>query len=148
MTRKPKSPRATDEKLSRRTALASSATPPVPVSACDDPVLAVIDRHRELSARLDEATAVSSKLHEGPEFDAADEISGERHSVLKEHAKVLVQSKPRTIAGIIVLSRYVASLGASQLPDDERWHQVVLETLAAAIEESEPVATGHRTSPV
>lgn len=85
--------------------------------------------------RYDAAVSVSAKLEEGTAFDVADEISGERCAALQEHAGVLVGSKPTTIAGVAALSRYVASLGAWQLPDDETWHRVLLRTLADAIDE-------------
>lgn len=100
-----------------------------------DPILSVIERHRELYARLDAATAVSAKLLEGPEFDAADEISRERRLALAEFSYVLIRSKPTTIAGAIDLSRYVGSLPSWQLSDDdENWHRVLLGTLADALD--------------
>lgn len=99
-----------------------------------DPILSVIERHRELYAHLDAATAVSAKLLEGPEFDAADEISRDRRLALAEFSNVLIRSKPTTIAGVIALSRYVATLPAWQLSNDENWHQGFLGTLADALD--------------
>ncbi|MGY4294612.1 hypothetical protein ACVWXN_002707 [Bradyrhizobium sp. i1.4.4] len=103
--------------------------------ASTDPIFAVIERHRELTAHYDAAVSVSAKLEEGAEFDAADEISGERSADLRDHANVLVQSKPTTIAGLIALSRYTASLREWQLPDDQGWHKIFLAALADAIDE-------------
>jgi hypothetical protein len=77
---------------------------------------------------------IRSKLLEGPEFDAADEISAERRDALAEYAAVLIGSAPTTMAGITALIRYVASLGEWQLPADEDWHQVFLGTLATALD--------------
>ncbi|WP_426418182.1 hypothetical protein [Bradyrhizobium genosp. A] len=125
--------------LSRRMTLAGLATfqvvLPATAAVDRDPIFAAIDLHSEMSTRYDAAVSVSAKLEEGAAFDVADKISGERCAALKEHAGVLIRSKPTTIAGVACLSRYVASLGAWQLPDDETWHQVLLRTLADAIEE-------------
>ena len=63
---------------------------PVTATAGPEPIFTVIERHRELSVLCDQAVSISAKLEDGPEFDAADEIS----------------------AGI----RYVASLGEWQVP--------------------------------
>ncbi|RXH21197.1 hypothetical protein XH94_38105 [Bradyrhizobium zhanjiangense] len=100
-----------------------------------DPLFVVIERHRELSAHYDAALSVSAKLDGGPEFDAADEISSQRNHALAEHAKVLIRSKPTTIPGVVAFSRYVASLRAWQLSDEEDWHQVFLTVLADAVDE-------------
>lgn len=97
----------------------------------------VIARNRELSAEHDAAVSISAKLDSGLEFDAADETSEEKRLALAEHANVLIHPKPTTIAGVIALSRYVASLKAWQLSDDEDWHQVFLATLADAIEKNQ-----------
>lgn len=100
-----------------------------------DPIFAMIERNRELSAQYDAAASISGKLKEGPEFDAADAMSGETHLALRAHAKVLVQSKPTTIAGMIALSRYVGDLREWQVPDDERWPQIFLGMLADTMTE-------------
>jgi hypothetical protein len=92
----------------------------------------VIERHRELSVLCDEAVSISAKLEDGPEFDAADEISAGRSDALVEHAAVLIRSEPTTMTGTTALIRYVASLGEWQVPTDEDWHQVFLGTLANA----------------
>ncbi|WGD51248.1 hypothetical protein QA641_38145 [Bradyrhizobium sp. CB1650] len=93
----------------------------------------VIERHRELSAHYDAALSVSAKL-EGPEFDAADEISSQRNHALADHANVLIRSRPTTIAGVIALTRYVGSLREWELPDDDAWYRVFLEGPADAID--------------
>ena len=134
--------------ISRRTALSGLAALPLAAPAAaaiePDPVFATIDRHRELSDRLSAATAVSAKLMDGPEFEAADEISAARAEDLRERADTLLCTEPTTMEGAVALTRYVASLGAWQLPDDDyegefadnpsNWQQVFLETLADALE--------------
>ena len=82
----------------------------------------------------DEAVSISAKLEDGPEFDAADEISAGRSDALVEHAAALIRSEPTTMAGTTALIRYVASFGEWQVPTDEDWHQVFLGTLANALE--------------
>ncbi|RXH32021.1 hypothetical protein XH94_32620 [Bradyrhizobium zhanjiangense] len=112
-----------------------------------DPVFATIERHRELSDRLSAATAVSAKILDGPEFEAADAISAARAEELGEYAETLLCTEPTTIEGAVVLTRYVANLGAWQMPvddgyDDEgevadtpnNWQQVFLDTLADALD--------------
>ncbi|MCA1438033.1 hypothetical protein I6F33_34530 [Bradyrhizobium sp. BRP20] len=98
-----------------------------------DLIFVVIERHRELSAHYDAALSVSAKL-DGPEFDAADEISSQRTHALAEHANVLIRSTPTTIAGVIALTRYVGSLREWELPDDDAWYRVFLGGLADAID--------------
>ena len=100
-----------------------------------DTIFDVIERHRELSAQHAAAASVSSKLVAGPEFDAADAISEERGLALEEYADVLIHSKPTTLAGVSALSRYVASLPAWLLSDENDWHQSFLRTLADAVDE-------------
>ncbi|MCP3392082.1 hypothetical protein NLM27_25160 [Bradyrhizobium sp. CCGB12] len=110
------------------------STPPV-AAAERDLIFVVIEKHRELSAHYDAAASVLAKLEGGSEFDAADEISVQRNLALTEHANVLIRSTPTTIAGVIALTRYVASLRDWELPDDDGWHQVFLGGLADAIDE-------------
>ncbi|MCA1386063.1 MULTISPECIES: hypothetical protein [unclassified Bradyrhizobium] len=98
-----------------------------------DLTFVVIERHRELSAHYDAALSVSAKL-DGPEFDAADEISSQRTHALAEHANVLIRSTPTSIAGVIALTRYVGSLREWELPDDDAWYRVFLGGLADAID--------------
>ncbi|WP_245509223.1 hypothetical protein [Bradyrhizobium zhanjiangense] len=97
------------EWLSRRAAVAGLAVLPAGLAGVagtePDPIFDVIARNREFSAQHDAAVSISAKLAEGPEFDAADEISGERQLALAEHANTLIHSKPTTIAGVIALSR-------------------------------------------
>ncbi|WP_271608653.1 hypothetical protein [Bradyrhizobium sp. CCBAU 21359] len=105
-----------------------------PIAAADrDLTFVVIERHRELSAHYDAAMSISAKL-DGPEFDAADEISSQRNHALAEHANVLIRSTPTTIAGVIALIRYVSSLREWELPDDDAWYGVFLEGLADAVD--------------
>jgi hypothetical protein len=133
--------------LSRRKALAGLAVLPVALPAAaaaePDPIFAVIERHRQLSELFTAAVDVSSRLEGGPEFEAADAISAERNQALMGHADALIRSIPTTMAGVIALARYVASLDEWQTPGDDReiwdepspsWHQVFLNTTATAIE--------------
>ncbi|UWU86162.1 hypothetical protein N2605_06840 [Bradyrhizobium yuanmingense] len=99
-----------------------------------DLIFVVIERHRELSAHYEAALSVSAKLDEGPEFDAADQISCQRNHALGEQANVLIRSRPTTIAGVIALTRYVGSLREWDLPDDDAWYRIFLEGLADAID--------------
>ena len=83
-----------------------------------DSIYAAIERHRELSADYTAAVDISSKLEEGPEFEAADEISGDRCRDLLDHADALSRLEPTTLAGVIALMRYVANLEEWQTPRD------------------------------
>ena len=47
-----------------------------------DPIFAAIEKHRELSADYDAAVSISAKLPPGPEFEAADEVTADRHTQL------------------------------------------------------------------
>ncbi|WP_258769363.1 hypothetical protein [Bradyrhizobium arachidis] len=96
----------------------------------------MIEQNRELAAQSDAAASISTRLDEGPEFDAADEITGEREAALRQHLTLLIRSKPTTMAGVVALSRYVASIPAWRLSEDEDgWHQAFLRTLADAMDE-------------
>ncbi|UWU67731.1 hypothetical protein [Bradyrhizobium sp. NC92] len=108
---------------------------PSAAAADRDLIFVVIQKHRELSAYYDAAASVSAKLEKVCEFEAADEISGQRNLALTEHANVLIRSAPTTIGGVIALTRYVASLREWELPDDDAWYQVFLRGLADAIDE-------------
>lgn len=91
--------------ISRRAALTGLAVLPVvaPGAAATepDPIYSVIERHRGLSAQFSAAADVSAKLQEGPEFEAADEITATRNQALIDHAATLIRSEPTTMAGII-----------------------------------------------
>ncbi|MGY4629927.1 hypothetical protein [Bradyrhizobium sp. USDA 4486] len=102
------------------------------VAAADrDLIFVVIERHRELSAHYDAAASLSDKLEDGAELAAADEVTGQTNLALREHANVLIRSKPATIAGVIALTRYVAGLREWELPDDSDGADAM--TLAHAI---------------
>jgi hypothetical protein len=64
---------------------------PVAAATAPDPIFTVIERHRELSGQCSAAVSISAKLVDGPEFDAADQVSAERSDVLIEHAAVLIR---------------------------------------------------------
>jgi hypothetical protein len=109
----------------------------------DDPIFAMIERHRELSAHCNSAYDISGKLHEGPEFDAADAISQERHDRVIEQADALIYCEPTTMAGVLAVMRYVAGISSGYAPSDEwetaegeaiDWNEAFLDTLANAIE--------------
>jgi hypothetical protein len=119
---------------------------PAAAAAPADPVFVVIDRHRGLSAHFTEAVDISAKLEDGSDFEAADAIASERNQALLDHAEVLIRSEPKTMAGALALTRYVASLEEWQTPADRRetseieasqaaaWHQIFLRTLADALD--------------
>ncbi|WP_258769112.1 hypothetical protein [Bradyrhizobium arachidis] len=81
---------------------------------------------------------------DGPEFEAADAISAARAEDLGEYADTLLRTEPTTMEGAVALTRYVAGLGAWQLPDDDdegdvadtpnNWQKVFLDTLADALD--------------
>jgi hypothetical protein len=126
---------------------ALAVLPAMPAAAAAEPdrMIAVVERHREFSADCDAAVAISARMAvDDPEFEAADAITGERQDRLNDHAAILVRSEPTTLAGVVTLMRYVASLEEWQEPVDQDdsetedavagWHQVLLSTLANAIE--------------
>jgi hypothetical protein len=101
------------------------------------PIFAAIERHRDLSKDYTAAADVSSKLEDGPEFEAADAIAGDRCQSLLNHASALIRLEPTTVAGAVSLTRYFAGLEEWQTPADHRdtdWHQTFLSTLASALE--------------
>jgi len=125
----------------RRTALgalaAASLIPSTAVEAAapdDGPAYAAIERHRELSAAYDAASAISGKLPDGPEFEAADAITCEKRHALITCVNELIRIQPRTLAGVTALVRYVADLEDWQVPYDENWQKVFLTTLANGLD--------------
>jgi hypothetical protein len=97
------------------------ATLPLPESAgaaqpSPDPIYALIERHRELSARYDAAVSVSAKLFDGPEWEAAEEVTAAACTALLDFADSLVCSEPTTLAGVIALLRYAAALQEWEIP--------------------------------
>jgi hypothetical protein len=109
-----------------------------------DPIFAMIERHRELSGQCRAAYDISGKLLDGPELDAAEAVSVEKHDRLIDHADALVGCEPTTMAGVLAAMRYLATLPDWQEPSDGEWisgdgasmdwHQAFLDTLANAIE--------------
>lgn len=127
---------------------ALGATLPLPVSAQSplqavDPIFAMIERHRDLSGRYDAAVGISGSLEEGPEFDAADEVTAVACTALLDFADNLVSSKPTTLAGVIALLRYAAALKEWEMPRDLRgadedgeftdWSRAFFTTVANAL---------------
>jgi hypothetical protein len=107
-----------------------------------DPIFAMIERHRDLSSHCSAAYEISGKLLKGPKFDAADAVSAERHGLVEDQADALICTEPSTMAGVLAMMRYAATWSEWQQPT-EGWtlddasadsHQVLLETLARAIE--------------
>ena len=96
----------------------AAALPVAALANGPDPIFATIERHRELSADYTAAVDISSKLEDGPEFEAADEIAGDRCGDLLDHADALIHLEPTTMAGVSALMRYVASLEEWQTPRD------------------------------
>jgi hypothetical protein len=119
------------------------AIPPA-VATQSDPIFPMIERHRELSAHCRAAYDISGNLLDGPEFDAAEAVSVEKHDRLIDHADALIGCEPTTMAGVLAAMRYVATLPDWQEPSDAEWisgdgasmdwHQAFLDTLANAIE--------------
>jgi hypothetical protein len=122
---------------------------PQAAAAESDPIFAMIERHRELSAHCSAAYDISGKLLDGPEFDAAEAVSVEKHDRLIDHADALIGCEPTTMAGVLAAMRYLATLSDWQEPSHAEWisgdgasmdwHQAFLDTLANAIE---PIADG------
>jgi hypothetical protein len=99
------------------------------------------------------AAACGGGLHpDHPEYDADDEIAAATCDALLDHADELVSAEPATLAGAVALMRYLAELKEWQTPrggpweaegDDigwEGWQQVLLATLADAIDKLTRVA--------
>ncbi|WOH58517.1 hypothetical protein [Bradyrhizobium sp. BWC-3-1] len=132
------SPRTEPKRLSRRAAIAGIAVLPAALPGAGaaelDPIFEVIERHRKLSDGYSAAVSISAKLDDGPDFDVADKISGERNDALLKHAAAMIRSEPTTMAGIAILLRYAANLDNWQVPADDGWHQVFLGTLADALD--------------
>lgn len=100
---------------------ALGVTLPLPGSAQSpsqvrDPIYAAIERHRELSTRYDAAVAVSAKLFDGPEWEAAEKITDAACAELFDFADNLVCSQPTTLAGVIALLRYAAAMQEWEMP--------------------------------
>jgi hypothetical protein len=90
--------------------------PILPAVAADDPVYALIGRHCELSAHCKAAYDISGNLLAGPEFDAAEAVSVEKHDRLIDHADALIACEPTTMAGVLAAMRYLATLPDWQEP--------------------------------
>ncbi len=126
------------------TALALAA--PLPAGAATpDPVFAMIERHRELSAAFDVAVKNADNLEEHPEQESLDAIVDDTSDALLDHADALIITEPTTVAGIAAVMRYFASLEDWQEPRDSEewetsdgasvnWHQAFLDTLANALQ--------------
>ena len=128
--------------LAASSAVLAVAVPPA--LATNDPIFAMIERHRELSAHCSAAYDISGKLHAGPEYDAAEAVSTEKHGRLIDHTDALICCEPTTMVGVVAVMRYLATLSDWQEPSDADWisgdgasmdwHQAFLDTLANAIE--------------
>jgi hypothetical protein len=120
----------------------AAALPVAALANEPDPIFATIERHRELSADYTAAVDISSKLEDGPEFEAADAIAGDRCGDLLDHADALIHLEPTTMAGVIALMRYVASLEEWQTPRDSDefdgqppdWDKAFYTTVANALD--------------
>jgi hypothetical protein len=121
----------------------AAALPVAAFANSSDPIFAAIERHRELSADYTAAVDISSKLEDGPEFEAADAIAGDRCDDLLNHADALIRLKPTTTAGVIALMRYVASLEEWQTPREPDefdgqapdWGKTFCTTVASALDQ-------------
>jgi len=107
-----------------------------------DPIFTIIEAHSAASVAYSAATDVSCTLLPGPEFEAADAISAERHEALRARAYELIATEPTTPAGITAAARYVAGLQEWQMPppydpdgiDTSLCYRDFLGTLANAVE--------------
>jgi hypothetical protein len=79
------------------------AIPPA-LATESDPIFAMIQRHRELSAHCKAAYDISGNLLDEPECDAAEAVSGETHDRL-DHADALIGCEPTTMAGVLAAMR-------------------------------------------
>jgi hypothetical protein len=142
------------KRLSRRILLAGLAAVGIPTStsvavatATRDPIFAVIERHRELSAQYGAAVHISGDMtSDDPGFEAAELATQERCDALLDYsADELISLLPTTLAGTVALLRYVAGLKEWQQPADfvawetsngltMDWYQVFLHTLADGVE--------------
>jgi hypothetical protein len=120
----------------------AGALPVAALANGPDPIFAAIERHRELSADYTAAVDISSKLEDGPKFESADAIAGDRCGDLLDHADALIHLEPTTVAGVIALMRYFASLEEWQTPRDSDefdgrppdWGKAFCTTVANALD--------------
>jgi hypothetical protein len=117
----------------------AGAIPGAALAVGPDAIFAAVERHRELSADYTAAVDISSKLEDGPEFEAADAIAGDRCEDLLDHADALIRLEPTTTAGVIALMRYVAS------SENGRRRAIRAKSMAARLTGVRPFARRWRT---
>ena len=99
---------------------AAGAWRPAAAAESNDPIFAMIERHREFSAHCRAAYDISGKLHAGPEFDAADAVSVEKHDRLIDHADAFIPVRRLRPARMLVQKLQLeASNKARQRPGRE-----------------------------
>lgn len=81
-----------------------------------DPVYAVIERHRKLSAAYDTAVNCPDVGDDSPEFAAVNDIADRTCTALLDHADDMFGFQPKSPAGVAALLRYIATLEEWQLP--------------------------------
>jgi hypothetical protein len=96
----------------------ATAIPNIGFPASADPVFAVIERHKALSAAYDVAVNHPDVGDNSPEFAELNEISNLAGGKMIEHADVLFAFRPTSSAGVGALLRYISTLEDWQMPRD------------------------------
>ncbi|WP_342723923.1 hypothetical protein AAFG07_33250 [Bradyrhizobium sp. B097] len=106
---------------------------PVKAKESIDPVFKAIARHRQVSKDYDDAGAIWAQFISGPEYEGVGKIVDKKSAPLERQTKVLMRSKPTTMAGAIALTGYVAGLRLWQMPNEEDWYKDFLGRLAEVL---------------
>jgi hypothetical protein len=94
----------------------ATAIPNVGFPASADPVFAVIERHKALSAAYDVAVNHPDVGDNSPEFAELNAISNLAGGKMIEHADVLFAFRPTSSTGVGALLRYISTLEDWQMP--------------------------------
>jgi hypothetical protein len=100
------------------TAIPNPALAVVAIAPLTDPVFAVVERHKALSAAYDIAVNHPDVGDDSPEFAAVNELSERATDAMLDHADVLFAFRPTKSAGVAALLRYISTLKDWQLPRD------------------------------
>ncbi|EIG63490.1 hypothetical protein [Bradyrhizobium sp. WSM1253] len=134
------------EGLSRRIMLGTLAVLPVAwpaAAAVPDPVYAAIERYKALSVEYTAAVEWRAPLEDDdPDLWDAEEEASRTSAALFEQMDLIFSYRPTTIAGVVALLKYIATLEdwqmAAGLDDSNSMAsvQTLCTCLAAAIEQS------------
>lgn len=118
-----------------------------PAMPCDDPIFAIIERHKALSATYDALVSDDRVGDNSPNFRDIDARSEQAGGALIRHANKMFSTSPTTVQGIAALMRYVQSLEDWQMPtrpageqeicgegEECHWFRVLCSTVARAAE--------------